>query len=285
MGALTQPAPKGLSERLLERALALQQSLWRETASRLRWWTHRAGRGDIDAADELQPPRLSDGAPHPEYASTWDDATGDWPFPDLDTDGYVWALELTTGANGDRWHLHRHVIVQSRSMAERVNAGWQMAVADLGIRGHGWARTQIDEVSAYYAAWYVAGYVAGKDETESVPVSRHAAYRRVMSGAQRYNAGGAARPLGIARPPSGDPVVAVEVPGYSERARDRIWPARDFFDGSAPCWTVSADVEVGDDWRPVDDWFSRRCRAREPDYIGAELAPDPLGTHQTARAP
>ena len=267
MLTLTAPPPMaGLGDKALRAALEQQREMWREAASHVRWWKYRRDRGRYG---ELEPPRLSDGAPHPQYASTY---TEDWPAPSAE-DGYAWALEVTTGKSGRMWHVHRHGVCSSRAVADRLNAAWQVAAAELGIDGRGWAQTDIRTLPSGAAAWYLAAYISSKNEPDKIPPMRHADYTRVMRDTQRHNAGGSFRPLGIARKPSDDPVLAVELPGYPGRY---VEPC-EFYGGTDAVWDTP---RTGDDWRAdvgtFEEWHGRLEPSHEAPFWGKHQ-PGPAG--------
>lgn len=244
MLTLTAPPPMaGLGRGALESAIARQREMWRETTTSVRWWKWRR---DRRKAGKLEPPRLDDGCPHPGYTTTFDDVAGEWSGPELE-DGYAWGLEVTTGGDGKQhWHVHRHILCSSLAVAERINAAWQLAARSLGIRGRGWARTDITSMPSGAAAYYLAAYISSKNEPSQIPPRCHRDYTRVMRDTQRHNAGGACRPLGIGRPRSDDQLVAVHLPGYGP-----VEPC-ELFGGSDVLWESVHLRTSPDDWR-LDD--------------------------------
>jgi len=245
MLTLTAPAPiAGMAPQALSAMLEQDRRMWHEAMNRVAWYRHHTARGDQQRGlDQLQPPRLSDGFPHPRFASTFDDAGDAWP--ELDEYGYYWARQVTAG-KGKRphWHVHRHVHLPLE-LAEMINAAWQLAGADLNIGGRGWLSTDIMKLSSASAARYMAGYMSSENELENIAKRHHRAYCRAMRGKRRFDSGGCCRPLGIARKPSDDPVWAVRLPGY-ENGLDGIVDAYEFFSGKDAVWRNNFPRNGGD---------------------------------------
>lgn len=167
-----------------------------------------------------------------KYASTWDDETG-FPRPSRGARlTYIWAVETTTGAESDRWHVHLHVLLPTRGEAEAYSAAWQLAREQRGL-----CSTDIsggpdrligsdgdDGGDRRDVAQYLTKYVAESvcDELEPQHVR---AYIMGSKNLRRYDAGGAWRPLGIGRrsEEAADPLEWVHV-GDGE-----LEPIADFF--------------------------------------------------------
>jgi len=281
MLTLTAPPPMaGLGRGALESALKRQRDLWKEASSQIRWWKWRR---DRNRPGGLEPPRFKptnlhpEGMPHPDFTNTY--ANGAWEGPEA-ADGYAWALEVTTGKGGRIWHVHRHVLCSSLAVAERINAAWQSAGAELGISGRGWSQTDLKSMDGGGAAWYLASYISSKNEPGRIPPRRHKDYTAVMRDTQRHNAGGSFRPLGISRPPPDDPVLAVELPGYPGQY---VEPA-EFYSGTDAVWDrISGPVDQMD-WsierpaepRPTPEriaWLAT-LKARRAGSDGGKDSPD-----------
>lgn len=228
---------------------------WSRATSRIRWMRSLEQRGELArAAESVPPPARPD--PHPVYASTYDVKAGRWSS--AGSWGYVWAREVTTGASGDHWHVHVHVVVPSRGWAERLNAAWQASLAELGyLRAGEWAHTDLRElprdladeladdvvsrVASYLAegprkitdtgrAGHVVARYASKSDVEAIGDDALAVYVAASSGVRKYDSGGRCRPLGIAREPeeTDDPVQWVVTPDSQS-----LTPIADFYAGTA----------------------------------------------------
>lgn len=186
------------------------------------------------------------------FCRSWNDELG-FPRPHFGKTTYIWAKEVTTGANNDRWHVHLHYLAPTRGDAERINAAWQLEreqarLARTDISGGPGARYQNaqgelgDDSSSSNPAGYVTKYVS-KGSLEGIPAEHRAAYTAGSKNVQRYNAAGQWRPLGISdkRDPDTPPVEWVmwngELTPFSEfvAGRSATWKA----------WGISADGDGG----------------------------------------
>lgn len=188
MLTLTVPHVRRLDERYLRQQITLVADVWRDAMSRVRWHAYRVERGDPNASDLVPPP----GKPraHPVYASTW---RGRWQST---AGAGLWSREVTAGSKANPgWHVHVHVLVESRAAAELVNAAWQAAWQDI-TGSTQWCNTSIDELDRQNAAHYVAKYLA-KQDVAKLPDRHHEAYVNGTRGMRRADAWGRWRPLGL----------------------------------------------------------------------------------------
>lgn len=226
MLTLTQPHAAGLGTGDFRRELREHRAIWDAMSTRLRWWRHRRGRGDVGADDEIPPPRLRHGRrrgePHPDWTHTFDGVH--WTAP-CDDDGVIWALEVTAGQNPKGWHIHRHVLCTSRDVAERMNAAWQAAAADVGAVAEGeWTSTDIQTMDGPAAVRYLVAYMSGKNELDALPNDdARSALIRSAKHMQRHNARGSLRPLGIAPPRPDDEVTHVRLRGHGDIPASEFW--------------------------------------------------------------
>ena len=236
MATVTRVAPgpadvdgDALSGALLRQALRRERDQWQTITSALRWDDYRIGRGR-DHETRIKPPDSSNlascaGCETWSYdcdqcslliGTEYEPAAGYWPAADGDRT-YLWALEITTGANGDRWHVHRHIITHNRVTAERILcAAYQHRDRWQATRRVGY-RVDLREIPAADAAGYVAGYLSGRQTTKGgwesavadLSAETQAVYVRETMGVRRYDAAGDWRPLGMSPEPSEDPWVVV----------------------------------------------------------------------------
>jgi len=204
MLTLTVPHARRMDEAYLRQQCELVADVWRETMSRLRWYAYRRARGDAHAADRVMPPSRY-GRPNRRWSSTW--RRGQW---DATATSGMWIREISTGSAAHRgWHVHVHVLVESREAAELVNAAWQRAYAHI-TGDERWTSTDITTISGEAASRYVAKYVS-KGDIPSDP-ALHGVYVRGSRHFRRCDAWGDMRPLGIGSS-SGD-VTHIGRPGW-----------------------------------------------------------------------
>lgn len=248
-----------LSEAALRAQLDAVRSCWSNASGRIRWALHHERRGDFDAAAAtLPPPGRPD--PHPEYTSTWDADAEQWE-PLAGGWACIWAREVTTGARGEHWHWHIHVLLPSRAHAERLNAAWQAAAAELGFVGRGrWTRSDIleacrEDIARYLAKGPTAPLDAGaamsrylsKHEAQALSKRQQRAYVRGTHNARRWDAQGDWRPLGVGMlAEREDPAVSIWAIGEwdAQHYAGLNIPIAEFYSGKSPWYSwASCNLE------------------------------------------
>lgn len=187
-----------------------------------------------------------------KFQTSFDEDGLGWQSAEYGKTTYIWAVEITTGANDDRWHVHLHYMVPSRADAERLNAAWQMNRAQRPF-----AQTDISAPTGGYhsagarkapsceadAAAYLTAYVS-KDALDDIPDNRLTAYYYGSKSLRRYDAAGRWRPIGVSRrTESEDPV---ELVMYDDGV---VEPIQRVFKGTSDEWAryvVNWQLESGE---------------------------------------
>lgn len=227
MVTLTRRADPGDDVEALTRAVERDRAHWRHTTRRLRYDDARLAKlrqAKNGAARRRAWRRLQDGAIRPADV-TWAESSDVKKFTCYDDDNrywrdipddraYLWAFECTYNQRRRWWHAHRHIVVRSRSEAERLVAA--AASHSDPIQGETPYRVDIQEWDTDRAVGYVSSYMSGCHKTKdgdwsgvasSLPLAQQQAYVEGMQHVRRYDAGGDWRPLGMAREPSDDPMI------------------------------------------------------------------------------
>lgn len=192
-----------------------------------------------------------------QYVSEW--KPSDQP-PDVDAT-YLWSKEVTTGDDGDRWHVHFHVAVPDEATAQVLNAAWQDERA-----GDYFNQTDISPPAAADSqeiAAELAKYVAKSRSPATDDPAPDGASLEILRGLEDqrlYSAAGRWRPLGRnrGRIDAGDPIEEVTTPMLKDLG---LWETWDEF------WEADSFVREGLDrtaaWADELDGHERRAAWRD----------------------
>lgn len=208
----------------LQRQIERDRAQWTATTARLRkadyLWRRYAETGERrylrESMRTVRPVEVQAGSTDGACStdSQWSTTRG-WRG-EAGVTSYIWAREITRGASGQIWHVHRHVICPDLTTAQRVLAAYAMYKDE--IQGDTPYVASIQRWTVEQAGGYLAGYISGTRQKDGgwhsvasrLSVSEQALWVEATKGMRRHDAAGKYRPLGIGyRPEVADTLVAV----------------------------------------------------------------------------